>query len=1003
MLRPLRAFVPLALASAPLAAQAPPDYTTGEDVAVAGSTALPLAGPRSDQAVRSDVQGGRLIALGGSYGFPLEVDRVATVAAVEDDGGIAWTWVNERHDEMPLGLFAPANGTGAFVSLLRDEPPYDDTLVVVRVDDGHEAWRAEVPAENLWYEPVVEFAGAEDGSRLFLVADRGNLTDLVVALNPATGAPVWSRDLATNTDPLAIATDAAGSAVYVLQTGKTLVVTDRVTAFDGATGADLWSEPLYVGDQGQPLCMAAAPDGSLVVVGFDPEPSGNDLVAIESDGSVAWITSVGGRVLHLDYDPVAADVLVVAQEDAPPPAPLALAAHAVRRQNGAVKWSAALAVPTYSGNPVTTSLDSAGQRLALYYDVSPLGVHDPNTGVLTWLDLANDGAVLFQDVQPLPAEQLLRLGGVGVLAGGARVVRWSSVTPAGQPDEDFEAVGFQGDGAVVWTAVFGIEAAAPTGLDLAAPAGGPSVFALLRDSGEMRELAAIDRTSGALAWQVELPPAEEISAVWLDPGGKVAASADGALVFTRRVGSSWPDYTGLDGVDGATGALLWSKSYQDFSNANDLVAAQPAGAGGPVLFASHGPNISGRTAMRAVDGATGATLWVQEFPAFGFLEEDWESATLAVDEAGGRVFGLVGSIFPKELRVLERDAATGALISSTALVDDDFFAPGVGLGEAVHPSDVVLSADGSVLYVLGFYFPSHLAVAALDTASWSTRWAHAVDPGLDLMSTPGRLVLSGDGATLGVVSDALFAVDDQRVVVLGLDAATGATEWQRTLGATGDPRVLLDAAPGADPRTVALALGRADGVGEALALDLATGAPLFAVTADTPSGGDRIRALASAGGATFALVDATTTVPGGAAAVARLEPDALVSGPDATSLAAPEPAVFLLDRPASSAGHLYVVAGSATGTTPGIPYGGVVVPLVADPYLLLTLNHANQPPFLGTLGLLDPAGDARATLAVPAGLDPSLAGVTLHHAFVELTAGLAAAFASEPVTLELVD
>lgn len=94
--------------------------------------------------------------------------------------------------------------------------------------------------------------------------------------------------------------------------------------------------------------------------------------------------------------------------------------------------------------------------------------------------------------------------------------------------------------------------------------------------------------------------------------------------------------------------------------------------------------------------------------------------------------------------------------------------------------------------------------------------------------------------------------------------------------------------------------------------------------------------------------------------------------------------------------------GSASGTAPGIPLGPSVLPLVLDGYLLTSLTQAGQPPFLGTLGLLDADGDGRAELAVPPGLAPSLAGLVLHHAFIELKGGVIASFASEPVALELV-
>lgn len=106
---------------------------------------------------------------------------------------------------------------------------------------------------------------------------------------------------------------------------------------------------------------------------------------------------------------------------------------------------------------------------------------------------------------------------------------------------------------------------------------------------------------------------------------------------------------------------------------------------------------------------------------------------------------------------------------------------------------------------------------------------------------------------------------------------------------------------------------------------------------------------------------------------------------------------------AAHAGELYLVAGSANGTAPGTPYGGLVVPLNLDFYSVLTLQHAGQPPFAGTLGTLDAAGGATAAFDAPLGvLDAGMVGLSLHHAFVTLDAGGGLAFASNAMPLAIV-
>ena len=122
------------------------------------------------------------------------------------------------------------------------------------------------------------------------------------------------------------------------------------------------------------------------------------------------------------------------------------------------------------------------------------------------------------------------------------------------------------------------------------------------------------------------------------------------------------------------------------------------------------------------------------------------------------------------------------------------------------------------------------------------------------------------------------------------------------------------------------------------------------------------------------------------------------------SLAAGDVRTFALDAGPALAGQTHLVLGSATGTSPGTPVDGVVLPLILDAYSTVTLTNANQPPFGNTLGFLDVSGQATATLTIPPGTSPTLAGLTLFHAYLALdpSAGFSASVASNPVPLELV-
>ena len=104
------------------------------------------------------------------------------------------------------------------------------------------------------------------------------------------------------------------------------------------------------------------------------------------------------------------------------------------------------------------------------------------------------------------------------------------------------------------------------------------------------------------------------------------------------------------------------------------------------------------------------------------------------------------------------------------------------------------------------------------------------------------------------------------------------------------------------------------------------------------------------------------------------------------------------------AGKLTWMLGSLTGTSPGIPVDGMVLPLAFDAYtqsLLSAPGSALLAPAIQPL-----AGDGRAisALTLPAGLSSSLIGQQFHHAFavLDMPGSQAVIEVSHPVTVELV-
>jgi hypothetical protein len=131
--------------------------------------------------------------------------------------------------------------------------------------------------------------------------------------------------------------------------------------------------------------------------------------------------------------------------------------------------------------------------------------------------------------------------------------------------------------------------------------------------------------------------------------------------------------------------------------------------------------------------------------------------------------------------------------------------------------------------------------------------------------------------------------------------------------------------------------------------------------------------------------------------------DALVGLPTELSVGAGGTQAWSLDAGVAQAGRYYAVLGSASGTEPGIDLDGELLPLAVDAYTDFTLTNANQGPLQQSFGLLDGAGTASAAFVLPAGGDPGLVGLELHHAFPVLDlVGGSVTFASNAVPLRFV-
>ena len=114
---------------------------------------------------------------------------------------------------------------------------------------------------------------------------------------------------------------------------------------------------------------------------------------------------------------------------------------------------------------------------------------------------------------------------------------------------------------------------------------------------------------------------------------------------------------------------------------------------------------------------------------------------------------------------------------------------------------------------------------------------------------------------------------------------------------------------------------------------------------------------------------------------------------------------LVLQAGTAHAGDVYWILGSSAGTLPGVPVDGLLLPLAYDGpagYMVYSLLHPNALPLVDTLGLLDAEGRALARFELPPGVQSSLAGLELHHAYVALDALVPlVGFTSAPVAVQL--
>ena len=111
---------------------------------------------------------------------------------------------------------------------------------------------------------------------------------------------------------------------------------------------------------------------------------------------------------------------------------------------------------------------------------------------------------------------------------------------------------------------------------------------------------------------------------------------------------------------------------------------------------------------------------------------------------------------------------------------------------------------------------------------------------------------------------------------------------------------------------------------------------------------------------------------------------------------------FALHAGAAFGGHVYLLAGSITGTS-GITFGSVTIPLKLDAYTTFGVIHPLTPPLFDNLGLLDAGGNASARFSSVAGaFSPTMIGKNVFHAYALIHPSGTVDLASNFVTFQFV-
>jgi len=321
------------------------------------------------------------------------------------------------------------------------------------------------------------------------------------------------------------------------------------------------------------------------------------------------------------------------------------------------------------------------------------------------------------------------------------------------------------------------------------------------------------RTStGAKLWRTADNPARHASTEF----DAIAASPDGSAVYvtgtTSPTGHSSGGTVITVAYDAATGAALWTAASTAGGD-GDAVAVSPDGS---TVY------VSGGDTTWAYSAATGTALWTDTFGG-GVVKA-------ALSGEGTTLFADVNAVSGESVVALS--TATGATLWTQT-----------GALAGLDVQGLTVSPDSATVYVTGAWGGSpgtataHARTIALAAAAGTTLWTKTfTSPNGG--SYANALAVSPDGTSVFVTGSTTSTAKKPVAATWALNAATGASVWQRNLAYPGALSEITVSPDGSRVFTGGEAAAGSSGQGafSTAAYDPATGAVLWSLGADSSDG-----------------------------------------------------------------------------------------------------------------------------------------------------------------------